>query len=538
MRYKECLAIVAFVLSVFPSAFAVEGEYAPENRVYQWRVKMDDRIDGVERQAFLWIPPSCASLNGYVFCGGNALEEAIIEDRLFRDGLEKLGFGIVWITRCIDRSALFDVRDGAQEIFDWMIELLVAESGYESLRTAPVVPLSHSAQASIPWNFAAWNPEKTLALISFHGDSPRSTFLCCNHHNPDWEDRNVDGIPSLICIGEHEWNDFRIADAHRFIRQYPASIISLLCNAGRGHGDFSNEDLMYLLSFIQTAYELRVPSDWNGEGRPALRPVSRQEGWLADRWHKGLPPSAVTNFYDSYRGNRSVAFWYPTETMARWTESIYERERNKKTQYISWMQDGRILKPGEQVVYVCDGHGMEVHARPVFVDSTYTRLSDDHSVEPFHIKRQSGPFQIVNDSTFVYSPSKSGLLLSGGTGIFAFSESDFFYGHAVATLPLRSPGYLQEGKEQVLNFKELENIRAGTVSVELQASSSQKLPVQFYVAAGPAYVEGNHLILTNIPPGSRFPVSVTVVAWQPGSAIPPYVKTAEPVERTLLITKK
>ena len=28
--------------------------------------------------------------------------------------------------------------------------------------------------ATFPWNFAAWNPERTLAIISYHGDAPRT----------------------------------------------------------------------------------------------------------------------------------------------------------------------------------------------------------------------------------------------------------------------------------------------------------------------------------------------------------------------------
>ncbi len=533
---RRYVFILILAITVFQNpAWSQDSEYSPENRIYQWSVKMDGRIDGIEREAFLWIPPGCSDLKGFVFCGGNALEEAILEDKIFRDGLEEMDFGIVWVYRCIDRSGVFDVEDGAQLIYDRMIELLAAESGYESLKTAPVVPLSHSAQASIPWNFAAWNPEKTLAVISFHGDSPRSTFLCCNHHNPDWGSRNVDGIPSLICIGEGEWNDFRIADAHRFVRQYPKSTVSLLCNAGRGHGDFSNEDLKYLLAFIQNAYSMRVPADWSGGARPVLRLVSPDEGWLADRWRKNLPPTSVTNFYDSYGGDRNVAFWYQSEVMARWTESIYERERDKDRQYIGWLQDGRILKPGEFVSYVCDGHEMEIHARPVFVDSTYSKVTDAHSMEAIHIKRQSGPVRIVNDSTFIYSPSKTGLTYHGGVGVFAFSESDFFYGHAVSTLPLRLPGYFEDGKEQRITFKKIDNVPIGTKTIELHAKSSQHLPVHFYVVSGPAYVSGDQLVLTQIPPGSRFPVKVRVVAWQPGSEKEPCVKTAEPVEQVFYI---
>jgi hypothetical protein len=48
-------------------------------------------------------------------------------------------------------------------------------------------------------------------------------------------------------------------------------------------------------------------------------------------------------------------------------------------------------------------------------------------------------------------------------------------------------------------------------------------------------VEGDTLKFTPIPPRAKFPVKVTVVAWQHG--LPGKVKTASPVTRELLLAK-
>ena len=48
---------------------------------------------------------------------------------------------------------------------------------------------------------------------------------------------------------------------------------------------------------------------------------------------------------------------------------------------------------------------------------------------------------------------------------------------------------------------------------------------------------GDTLRLTAIPPRSRFPVKVTVVAWQRGHTAEPLLKTAEPVERTFSVVR-
>ena len=75
----------------------------------------------------------------------------------------------------------------------------------------------------------------------------------------------------------------------------------------------------------------------------------------------------------------------------------------------------------------------------------------------------------------------------------------------------------------------------GVRSLSLSAQSDSGLPVGFYVESGPAYVEGNQLIFTPIPPKATYPVEVTVVAWQYGRKQPTAIQTAEPVRRTFLM---
>ena len=86
-----------------------------------------------------------------------------------------------------------------------------------------------------------------------------------------------------------------------------------------------------------------------------------------------------------------------------------------------------------------------------------------------------------------------------------------------------------------IEFATLPDIKRGTKYVSLSAVSSCGLPVDFYVESGPAYVDGNRLILTAIPPKAAYPVKVTVIAWQYGKNSYPKIKTAEPVKQTFYI---
>lgn len=279
---------IVFILTLAPVLYCqAQDSYSDlkQNRIYQWETDIHSVPGNDEnnpRRAFLWVPSECKQLKGLIVSGHNAIEEGILEDPLFREAMTELDFGELWVTPGLDPSGVFDVSTGAQAAFDEAINELADISGYTELRFAPIVFLSHSAQASQPWNFGAWNPDRTLAMISFHGDSPRSNYLCCNHFNLDWGDRNIDGIPGLFCIGETEWNEFRVEDSFRFMRQYPESLISLLCNAGRGHGDFSQEDLRYLICFIQKSAQYRMPAKWDGESKPSLK-KNETGRWLARR---------------------------------------------------------------------------------------------------------------------------------------------------------------------------------------------------------------------------------------------------------------
>jgi hypothetical protein len=86
-----------------------------------------------------------------------------------------------------------------------------------------------------------------------------------------------------------------------------------------------------------------------------------------------------------------------------------------------------------------------------------------------------------------------------------------------------NPGLLKvqkntTGKPQSITFEPIADQPAGTSEVQLRAVSDSGLPVQLYVQAGPAVVQGDKLVLTQVPVGSGPPIPITVVATQFGNA--------------------
>jgi hypothetical protein len=102
---------------------------------------------------------------------------------------------------------------------------------------------------------------------------------------------------------------------------------------------------------------------------------------------------------------------------------------------------------------------------------------------------------------------------------------------------LRFPLRNEAGADQRISFDAIPEQRTPTRSISLHATSSARAKVYFYVREGPAEIHGDTLVFTSIPPRAKFPIKVTVVAWQWGRSIEPKLKTAEPVEHTFAIVK-
>ena len=95
-----------------------------------------------------------------------------------------------------------------------------------------------------------------------------------------------------------------------------------------------------------------------------------------------------------------------------------------------------------------------------------------------------------------------------------------------------------EGAAQQITFPPLSDVTNGTASLPLRATADSGAKVYYYVREGPAEIEGDTLRFTPIPPRARFPMKVTVVAWQWGRTKEPKLKSAVPVTRSLFIQEK
>jgi hypothetical protein len=526
--------IIIILLSFFSS-------FPARAQVWQWSVAVDSVVSSETNdypQAFLWIPENCKQVKAVVFTQHNMVEEGMLEHPVFRKTLTELGIAAIWVTPAL--TITFDFNKDAGEDFNRMMQLLADASGYSELAHVPVVPMGHSALASFPWNFAAWNPGRTLALVSVHGDAPLTNLTGSGKRNPGWGNKNIDGVPSLFIMGEFEWWEDRIMPAFDFIHKHPGCVISLFCDAGHGHFDYSDEMIEYVCMFIKKAAQKRLPAS----GKPAvLNKVDPQKGWLMDRWRKDSLPTARAAPYAQYDGNRHLASWVFDQQMADATERFYAKARKKMKQHIGFRQNGVVLQPVKthanyQLKFIPLEDGISFTLSAFFADTSGVNSVSGFAKTPLQIGRICGPVRKISDTTFRISFYRLGFnnpKRSNDIWLLAHNKGDQHYKSAVQQLDIRFPLENKEGVAQEIHFPSLEKMKAGARSIPLNATSTVGLPVYYYVKEGPAYIEGSRLVLTKIPPRAAYPVKVTVVAWQYGIA--GRYRSAKPVEKSFYVTR-
>jgi hypothetical protein len=359
-----------------------------------------------------------------------------------------------------------------------------------------------------------------------------------------------------MVMGEYEWGEERLAPAFKFMETHPGAPLAFLGDAGHCHFDYSDQLVSFLAMFIRKAAAARLPADAPLDKPVVLKPVQPGDGWRIDRWRKDQPPTAPAAPYAKYAGDPKQAFWCFDQEMAAATEAYYAASRGKKPQLISVTSDDMPLEKGcgEPVTprFIPAQDGITFRLKTAFFDvvprnnskaTFWTGLPGGsplgHATGGGDIKlsRTVGPFVQTGPDTFIYSPGRAEYPSNHRNQdmwVVASHPGDEHYKSAVQqAMVYAAPNKV--GKAQKISFPSIPDQPYGTISIKLNATSDADVPVHYYVREGCADIEGNTLRVTQIPPRARYPVEVTVVAWQFGRSTEPKVQTAESVERSFHI---
>lgn len=547
---------VLFAPSLVAAALLLIFLHAPAAE-WQFSVPVPPLRDRTNEQsrAFLWIPPNCERVRGVVFGHHNMEEESILEHPAFRKALTELGFAEVWVAPGFDAYFRFD--QGAGEKFDAMMTALGEQSGYTELASAPLVPVGHSAAASVPWIMAVWKPARVIAGVSFSGQWP---YVWDPKNMPHMEGRNLDTVPGIVTSGEYEWADEVMPRGLKIRAEHPRLPLSGVGCPADGHFEATDEKIELLALYVKKAVQYRLPKDVPGKGPAPLNPIDpTKTGWLAERYVTDKNPSAPAAPVGQFKGDPAQAFWYFDGELARSVEAFQQRHRGRPA-LLGYVQDGQIVpqKNGthQQVTlkFLPQEDGVTFRLTGAFLDTVpegrptrWTRKGAGEPIDqpqggpPIVISRITGPVQQLSADTWRLAFNRASFLgdRRGNEAWFvAIWPGDGTFKRAVQQAMMQIPRRNAEGKPQTIDFPKPENQKRGTGTVKLKATSDSGLPVRYFVREGPAEVKGDDTVeLLPLPPRARFPVKVTIGAYQWGRTAAPQVQSAVPEFREFLIEK-
>lgn len=486
------------------------------------------------REGLVWIPPATKTIRGALLSGMTLMERDMSRDAKVRAVCAEEGLAIVFM-----RSGLGDEVQVRQAM-----EQAAQVSGYEELAKAPMLFVGHSAGGPQAKALAISYAQRCFGLIQYRGGMPGG------------EPGVPAGIPCLAMVGQFDefggemrtedhrepaWMQPR-ADLLAWRTKDQGNLASIVVETGAGHFAWSERSATYLALFVKAAAQARL-----GEG-PDLKAIDVKSGWLTDL-DLTNPQAAKPAPVGSYAGDPAKAAWHPTEALAKATVAQHTTLSGRKDQFIRW-NDGFWIDAGVRyfftgLTWVDDGMTFQVH--PVYADKIPTQPNGQgpkwpgaggpcgHSAAPITVRPVSGPLVAVAADKLRIRYDATFPATGGANGVFmAVSEGDqeYRYTEHIGMTPRGYRG-LGKGQDQTITFPELADLKVSSAPVELAAESSAKLPVEYYVAYGPAVIEnGNRLVVTEVPARATYPIEIGVMAWQFGRGIAPEVKTATPILRT------
>lgn len=329
----------------------------------------------------------------------------------------------------------------------------------------------------------------------------------------------------------------------------------MLAEPAGEHFSASDLKISFLCLYLRKAAQYRLPADWPINQCPRLNPIDPTKmGWLVDRGRPDGKPTAPAAPVGQYTGNPKDAFWVFDGELARAVETIGAMYAGKKLQLIGYVQKGGVVAQRKSHVRVAlkteiDSDDLTFKLGGTFLDTVPEDwrglkagdpISHSSDVSKFNINAFCGPVQKLSANTFAMRFSRCGFdnpKRSFSPCFILTHPGDDVYKPMSLEAEMKFWPVNKDGAPQEISFTVPKSVRAGTKLLELSARSSAKLPVFIYVREGPAVIEGNTLRITAIPLRAKFPIKVTVVAWQWGRCAEPKVQSATPIERSISITK-
>ena len=539
MKLSVIYAVLFSICSLSSIATVTnESLRSPQNQVFQFCYEDTltyESNNKVNTAAYLWIPENCIRLKGLLVLCRNVTEHTLVGHPAIREICRKNNLGILW---CVPSFFSTSNKDPSKsvEFLQKILDDLANQSGYSEVATVPWLPIGESGHLLMVDHLLDGAPDRCIAGIYVKN----AHYFCKNRSTPilvavgtaqEWDQDKIDI--------RKNWREFSfygsILKEHK---AYPTWPISLVIDGGSGHFDCPEWMVEYLAEYIDTAARNRLSKDSD-----QLLPINYNLGYVT-----GLPvpkgnPIAVHQFKSTPKTNSELP-WFFTKSLAEKSYAAAAINWNAATQLPAFADS-----LGKPALMLFRGVTNPVpiqfeHDGVTFsISSTFLKQIPKnflHAGEKLAVPESEavpewicGPiipignnkFQISLDRTWKNSPVCVALRNIGTDNIRAIAE----------------PGYINlepntKGIIQHISFNKLPGFVSQKQSIILRATTDSNMPVSFFVVSGPAIINKNELIFTSIPPRTRYPVKVTVSAWQWGRSDEPKIQTANIVTQSFYIT--
>ncbi len=547
--------LCGFTLAQNNKTVTIESNRSPVNQVFQYvqTGTCKEWADGVPSNAslYLWIPESCKQLRGLLIMGANVPEHMLVGHKAIRQVCADNNLGIIWSTPSFMNFKKSTTNDGQalnmaleyKTTVNFLQELLnglAEKSGYPEVATVPWLPMGESAHLLMVDALLEQIPERCMAGI----------FIKNNHLAP--KNREV---PTLVAFGTSQewgqekidirtrWND--VEGAYKKIekerKNNPNWPLSYIIDGSSGHFDCSEKLVNYFAKYIDLVSKFRLSED----GSPTLKPVQIKNGFLASMPISDSYDKPVVAYLNAKYDETGLPWFFDKESAVE-AQSFARINWKASTQLPAFVDGSGNVAPftfnGISKLTPTDmgSDGITFSFKPVMLDQIPSNFVvgageklEKTNNEPT-LEWLCGQFKPIGKNQFQVSLDRMYPSMTSYLGVRQYGNDTVrtVFQPGGLTIPKNNTG-----KNQKIFFDKIEDVAVGTKSIQLVASSDAGLQVNYYVVAGPAIIENDKLIFTKIPPKSKFPITVTVAAWQWGSSVEPKIKMAEIVKQDFNIKK-
>jgi pimeloyl-ACP methyl ester carboxylesterase len=482
----------------------------------------------------------------------NLAEKTLLEDPVIREAAAAENLALIWIGtgprgRPFNRG--FKSKDD-DALLNEMLSELAKESGYSELAAAPLLSIGHSAGVPFAWELAKSHPDRMIGVVPFKSWLPEMPKA--DEHSA------VESVPMLVVKAQFEewsqpggptdrqasWRNLRL-NALGYRAQSDRNLTGYLLDVGGGHFESSREMTRILAMFIRKASQMRIPADTAGDGRVTLKSIAPEDGWLTDSGVGMEPDQPVVVAYKDFTGDRRKAFWYFDRELAEAVRNYGADQKGKTDQMVTFSKNGEAVPLSKRGIVETPFQPLE-DGRTFKLGGDFFAVAPEgvigqgqplgHGDGPVGMRVTKGPARQSAPDTFRIQFDRAGF--SSELWLLAYHPGDVKFRRAVQAGLIVVPRKNTKGKPQSVTFPEIPDQPAGTAELGLKATTDSDLPAEYYVQTGPAEIVGSKLEFTPLPPRTRYPVKVTVVAYQWGRNIEPFYQSAEPVTRTFNLLGK